>query len=156
MYFMIDPAGTVLSVNRYGAEQLGYGIEELVGHTFLDVFHEADLDAARCHVAACLEHFDRPMSWQLSEVRKDRTMLWIRQTARAIRRAGGDSGDDELRRLRGRGVRRRHDSRHQRAHAGPGTRGVLRRGTADIAKSRRMVDLPCRLHRPMRVSHEDC
>jgi len=57
MYFMIDPAGTVLSVNRYGAEQLGYGIEELVGHTFLDVFHEADLDAARRHVAACLEHF---------------------------------------------------------------------------------------------------
>jgi PAS domain S-box-containing protein len=27
MYFMIDPAGTVLSVNRFGAEQLGYGVE---------------------------------------------------------------------------------------------------------------------------------
>src|SRR5262245_17290485 len=61
MYFMIDPAGTVLSVNGFGAQQLGYGVEELVGHPLLQVFHEADRDAARRHVAACLEHFDHPM-----------------------------------------------------------------------------------------------
>jgi PAS domain S-box-containing protein len=31
------------------------------------------------------------MSWELRKVRKDGTMLWVRQTARAMRRAGGDS-----------------------------------------------------------------
>src|SRR2546426_5632992 len=31
MYFMVDPAGTVASVNPFGAEQLGYTVEELVG-----------------------------------------------------------------------------------------------------------------------------
>ena len=108
MYFMIDPAGTVLSVNRFGAQQLGYGVEELVGHPVFQVFHEADRDAAQHHVAACLEQIDRPMSWELRKIRKDGTMLWVRQTARAMRRAGGDSvvliaGEDitEVRRAQG-------------------------------------------------------
>jgi PAS domain-containing protein len=30
MYFMVDPAGTVLSVNTFGAAQLGYTVSELV------------------------------------------------------------------------------------------------------------------------------
>jgi PAS domain S-box-containing protein len=30
MYFMVDPAGTVLSVNAFGAAQLGYTVSELV------------------------------------------------------------------------------------------------------------------------------
>src|SRR5262249_8983429 len=31
MYFIVDAAGTVLSVNPFGAEQLGYPVNELVG-----------------------------------------------------------------------------------------------------------------------------
>jgi PAS domain S-box-containing protein len=42
MYFMVDAAGTILSVNPFGAQQLGYAIEELVGRPVLDLFHEAD------------------------------------------------------------------------------------------------------------------
>ena len=90
MYFMIDPAGTVLSVNRFGAEQLGHGVEELVGHPFLDTFHEADREAARSHLVACVDQFDRPMSWELRKVHKDGTVLWVHETARAMRRANGD------------------------------------------------------------------
>jgi PAS domain S-box-containing protein len=31
MYFTVDISGTVLSVNRFGAEQLGYTVQELLG-----------------------------------------------------------------------------------------------------------------------------
>ena len=31
MYFIVDTAGTMVSANRFGAEQLGYGLDELVG-----------------------------------------------------------------------------------------------------------------------------
>ena len=31
MYFMVDPTGTILSVNAFGAEQLGYATDELIG-----------------------------------------------------------------------------------------------------------------------------
>jgi PAS domain S-box-containing protein len=33
MYFTVDAAGTVLSVNRFGAEQLGYTVAELTSHS---------------------------------------------------------------------------------------------------------------------------
>ena len=84
MYFMIDAAGTVLSVNTFGAEQLGYRVEELTGASVLNVFHEADRADAQRNAARCLEHFGTTMSWELRKVRKDGSMLWVRETAKAV------------------------------------------------------------------------
>lgn len=42
MYFTVDPAGVILSVNRYGAEELEYVPSELVGRPVTDVVQEAD------------------------------------------------------------------------------------------------------------------
>jgi PAS domain S-box-containing protein len=47
MYFMVDAAGIVLSVNPFGAEQLGYTVDELTGNSVLKLFHEADRAAAQ-------------------------------------------------------------------------------------------------------------
>ena len=90
MYFLVDPAGTVTSVNPFGAEQLGYTVDELVGRPVLNVFLEADREAARRNVAVCLEHLGQVMTWELRKVRKDGTMLWVRETAKAMRMAEGD------------------------------------------------------------------
>ncbi|HXJ34596.1 MAG TPA: PAS domain S-box protein [Candidatus Eisenbacteria bacterium] len=90
MYFMIDPAGAVVSVNPFGAENLGYTVDELVGHPVLNLFLEADREAARRKVAACLEHPGQIMTWELRKVRKDGTMLWVRETAKAMRTAEGE------------------------------------------------------------------
>jgi hypothetical protein len=38
MYFMVDAAGIVLSVNRFGAERLGYDVQELLGSSVLNIF----------------------------------------------------------------------------------------------------------------------
>lgn len=59
MYFMVDQSGTILSVNPFGAEQLGYRVEELLGTPVLDVFHEADREAVQRHVSTCLSHLGR-------------------------------------------------------------------------------------------------
>jgi PAS domain S-box-containing protein len=87
MYFMVNAAGTVLSVNPFGAEQLGYTVDELVGHSVLDVFYEADREAVQANVGLCLEQLGRPRSWELRKVRKDGTVIWCRETARAVPRA---------------------------------------------------------------------
>ena len=84
MYFMLDAAGTIVSVNRFGAERLGYAVDELVGHPVLDVFHEADRDAVQRNVAACFEQLDQTMTGEFRQLRKDGTMLWVRETARAM------------------------------------------------------------------------
>jgi PAS domain S-box-containing protein len=84
MYFMVDAAGTVLSVNPFGAEQLGYTVDELVGRPVLDVFYEADREAVVKNVSACLESLGRAAGWEFRKVRKDGTVLWVRETARAM------------------------------------------------------------------------
>ncbi|MEY9325267.1 PAS domain S-box protein [Sinorhizobium fredii] len=84
MYFMVDATGVIVSVNPFGAEQLGYTVDELIGRPVQDIFHEADRDAVQRHAAACLEHLGRAMSWELRKTRKDGSMLWVRETARSM------------------------------------------------------------------------
>src|ERR1700704_1234228 len=85
MYFMLDPTGTVLSVNGFGAAQLGYTADELVGQSVLKVFFEEDREFVRGNVAACLENVGRSHSWEGRKVRKDGTVLWVRENAKAVR-----------------------------------------------------------------------
>jgi PAS domain S-box-containing protein len=87
MYFMMDAAGTVLAVNPFGAEQLGYNVDELVGQPVLNVFYELDREAARTNVAECLKQLGQSMSWELRRVRKEGSVIWVRDTARAVLRA---------------------------------------------------------------------
>ena len=86
MYFMVDASGTILHVNKLGAEQLGYAVEELVGDSVLKIFYETDRQNVQRNVADCLEQIGRPMSWELRKVRKDGRVLWVRETARAVQR----------------------------------------------------------------------
>ena len=89
MYFMVDAAGTVLSVNPIGAEQLGHRVNELVGQSVLSVFCPSDREAAAKNIGICLQRLGRVKSWELRKVRKDGTMLWVRETAKAVAQARG-------------------------------------------------------------------
>jgi PAS domain S-box-containing protein len=88
MYFMVDATGTVLSVNAFGANQLGYPVSELVGQSTLNVFLEEDRESVRKHLALCLQNPGQPRSWEIRKVRKDGSVLWVRENATAVRRAG--------------------------------------------------------------------
>ena len=89
MYFIVEPAGKIVSVNSFGAEQLGYTVDELVGQSVLNVFPQDEREAARQHVADCLASIGQPRSWEIRKVRKDGTLLWVRETARAVQRVTG-------------------------------------------------------------------
>jgi PAS domain S-box-containing protein len=84
MYFMVDAAGITLSVNAFGAEQLGYTSEELVGSPVLNVFYEADRDAVLRNLARCFDQLNQSMNWEARKARKDGTVIWVRETARAV------------------------------------------------------------------------
>ncbi|HET6674301.1 MAG TPA: PAS domain S-box protein [Nitrospiraceae bacterium] len=90
MYFMVDDAGAVLSVNRFGCQRLGYEVEELVGRPVFDIFHEADQDALRNKLNACLASPGVPLSWELRKVRKDRGVICVRETAQAVLNEHGE------------------------------------------------------------------
>jgi PAS domain S-box-containing protein len=87
MYFMVDADGTVLNVNTFGAAQLGYTVAELVGESVLNVFLEEDRAFVRKCVAVCLETVGQSHTWEIQKIRKDGSLLWVRENAKAMRRA---------------------------------------------------------------------
>ena len=90
MYFTMDAQGAVLSVNRFGASELGYSAEELVGQSDLMMFHEDDREAIRQQFAKCLQNPMQVAHWEFRKVRKDGTILWVKEVARSIRGADGN------------------------------------------------------------------
>jgi len=89
MAFVLSMDGTILSLNRYGAEQLGYTPEELVGQSVLQIFDPADHHAVLRQLTVCGHTPNSTLGWELQKVRKDGSHLWVRETARTIRDAAG-------------------------------------------------------------------
>jgi PAS domain S-box-containing protein len=87
---MVDPAGTVLAVNTFGAAQLGYTVSELVGQSVLKVFFPDDKDAAGKNLQLCVQTAGQQNKWEIRKVRKDGTLLWVRENAKAVRRSDGN------------------------------------------------------------------
>ena len=84
MYFIIDAAGKIASVNSFGAEQLGYTVSELIGQPVLNIFYEPDRDVVQKHANECFEQPGQMMRWEARKIRKNGTMLWVRETANAV------------------------------------------------------------------------
>lgn len=89
MYFTLCPTGTVLSVNRFGAEQLGYRQDELLGRSVLTVFDPADHPTVLNQLRLCTEQPLQTFTWEIRKVRKDGRRLWVRERARAVADAAG-------------------------------------------------------------------
>jgi PAS domain S-box-containing protein len=89
MYFTVDVSGKILSVNQFGAEQLGYKVEELVGQSWLELFREEDKAAAQQHLTACFQNPAHVAQWELRKVRKDGVLLWGKELARNVRSSDG-------------------------------------------------------------------
>jgi PAS domain S-box-containing protein len=90
MYFIVDAAGAVLNVNGTGAAQLGYSPEGLIGQSVLNVFLEEDREFVRKCVALCLRTVGQTHTWEIRKIRKDGSLLWVRENAEALRRADGE------------------------------------------------------------------
>ena len=90
MYFVVDAAGIVLSVNDSGATALGYRVDELVGQSVFKVFSALDRAQVRRNLDLCLERPGQLNGWEAQKIRKDGTTLWVSENAKAVERAQGD------------------------------------------------------------------
>lgn len=84
MFFTLDAAGTIVSVNTFGAQYLGYEIDELLGKTSLMVFHQEDHDVIMQHLQQCLQSPGRAFHTQVRKVRKDGSVFWVEEYGRAV------------------------------------------------------------------------
>ena len=91
MYFTVTADGTVLSVNEFGAAQLGYSPEELVGQPVLEVFFEDDKAEVAKQLATCVRRSGETRHWESRKVRQDGCVIWVRESARATKDANGET-----------------------------------------------------------------
>ena len=57
-------------------------MEELVGHSVLDLFHECDKETVIASLSECLAKPETTQHWEFRKVRKDGNIIWVRETAR--------------------------------------------------------------------------
>lgn len=89
MCFTVDASGVILSINHFGAQQLGYDKEELVGTAFTALFHESDGDAVQ-QALAKVRHESRPLQrWEARKVSKAGSTIWVRDSARVVEDESG-------------------------------------------------------------------
>ena len=79
MYFTVDGAGIIRSVNQYGAQYLGYRVEELVGTSVAEIFFEEDRARVCAEMDAFFCHPEGVAQWELRKVRRDGAVLWVRE-----------------------------------------------------------------------------
>lgn len=84
MYFTLAPDGIVLSVNRFGAEQLGYQKEDLIGRSIVQVFDVSERQTVLERLRACVANLYTLLEWETQTIRKDGTRLRVKERARAI------------------------------------------------------------------------
>jgi PAS domain S-box-containing protein len=84
MFFTVSAEGKVIAVNQFGANQLGYTVNELEGQSVLKVFYPEDQPSVNEQLKKCLQYPGQIFYWQLRKVRKDNSVLWVEEYARAV------------------------------------------------------------------------
>ncbi len=89
MYFTVDAEGFVVSVNRFGAEQLGYTPADLIGRSVLEVFHEEDQAEVALQLQHCIANPERVHDWEFRKIHRNGKIIWVKEAARAMLEADG-------------------------------------------------------------------
>lgn len=89
MCFTVDAQGIIVSLGSSGASQLGYVVEELLGKSILTVFHPEDHEQVAAQLKTCLEDLKKLHHLDLRKIRKDKTVILGKESARAFM---GDDG----------------------------------------------------------------
>ncbi|NOX47828.1 MAG: PAS domain S-box protein [Chlorobi bacterium] len=84
MFFSIDPKGKVLSVNPYGANNLGYSGEELIGQSVWKVVHKDDLDYVKSRIREILKGKTAKSELEFRKIKKDGTVIFVHEHTQLI------------------------------------------------------------------------
>ena len=90
MYFTLASDLTVLLVNRFGVERLGYQSEELVGKAVFGVVYPADRNAVRRQLKALLSEDNDRGHLEFRKVTKDGEVIWVEEIVRRTHDADGN------------------------------------------------------------------
>jgi len=89
MYFTAGASGRILSVNKFGLTHLGYREDELAGQPIFNIFYPDDRANVQQQFNICLQNPKQTIQIESRKIRKDGTMLWVRESACAVHNIQG-------------------------------------------------------------------
>ncbi|MCH8080075.1 MAG: EAL domain-containing protein, partial [Proteobacteria bacterium] len=84
MFFTINQDYSVASVNKFGAEKLGYHIDDLIGQSTLNIVFSDDREDYRNNMEACFLDSKNTHNWEIRKVKNNGSIIWSRESARVI------------------------------------------------------------------------
>lgn len=84
MFFNLNEAGTIISVNEFGARHLGYEVDQLVGNNVLYLVCEDDRKKASEKIKECFANPGAMYRWELRKECNDGRVIWVRETAHVL------------------------------------------------------------------------
>ncbi|MCC6712715.1 MAG: PAS domain S-box protein [Candidatus Dadabacteria bacterium] len=88
MHVTVDGHGIIVGMNS-APGGLGFSEEELAGKPILDIFHPDDRERAAERLGASFENHGVEYRWEARNIRKDGSVIWVRENARTVRTDSG-------------------------------------------------------------------
>ncbi|MCH8033949.1 MAG: PAS domain S-box protein [Bacteroidetes bacterium] len=88
MNFIIDRSGKILQVNRSGAKELGYKVNELIGQSVTKVFLKDDREIVKERIEKCFASPGKMFKWKMMKVKKNGELIWVKENACTIETPG--------------------------------------------------------------------
>ncbi len=84
MFFTINQDNTIASVNKYGAEKLGYQVNELIARSTMDIVLAEDRVNYQASIEDCFLDKDNIHNWEIRKIKHNGSIIWSRESARVI------------------------------------------------------------------------
>jgi len=84
MFFTINQDNVIVSVNEFGAKKLGYRVNELIGHSKMDIIFSDDKEDYRNKIEACFLDSKNTHNWEIRKIKHNGSIIWSRESARVI------------------------------------------------------------------------
>jgi len=89
MFLTLDNETTILSINRYGADHLGYTVDSLIGKSILNIIHEDDGKLFVQKLGKCSIRSSKVQRCEVRKIHKFGESIWVRATMRSIGEENG-------------------------------------------------------------------
>jgi len=89
MHFSVNIDGTILSVNKYGANYLGYKLKELIGRKIWNVVYKKDLKRVKIHIINIINNCNKEHEIEFRKIRKDGSIIYVQERIQCICNSSG-------------------------------------------------------------------
>ena len=90
MFLTLSPDGSIISVNKFGAQHLGHSVQEVVGKSILDLCVEEDKGIIMDKIISCVSSPGDVFRCEFGIQHKYEDIIWVRATLRLIRYSEDD------------------------------------------------------------------